>query len=114
MGLPSGPGQSFTDDRPAGVRLADRTHIGREAVSDATGKSVPATRVSLPDAWTLATGELFARWRIARDRGAREELVRRHLSLARKLASRYNRTQEPFEDLFQVASLGLLKAIDRF
>jgi RNA polymerase sigma-B factor len=40
--------------------------------------------------------------------------VLRHLPLARKLAGRYKRTQEPFEDLFQVASLGLVKAIDRF
>jgi RNA polymerase sigma-B factor len=40
--------------------------------------------------------------------------VRRHLSLARTLAARYARTQEPFEDLFQVASLGLVKAADRY
>jgi RNA polymerase sigma-B factor len=58
--------------------------------------------------------ELFRRWRDEGDRAAREQLVVRHLSLARKLATRYGRTQEPFEDLFQVASLGLLKAIDRF
>jgi RNA polymerase sigma-B factor len=58
--------------------------------------------------------ELFRRWRSDGDRAAREQLVVRHLSLARKLATRYGRTQEPFEDLFQVASLGLLKAIDRF
>src|SRR5947199_5208122 len=58
--------------------------------------------------------ELFRRWRDHGDRAAREQLVVRHLSLARKLATRYGRTQEPFEDLFQVASLGLLKAIDRF
>ena len=30
------------------------------------------------------------------------------------LAARYARTQEPFEDLFQVASLGLVKAADRY
>jgi RNA polymerase sigma-B factor len=41
-------------------------------------------------------------------------LVRRHLPLARKLAARYAHTQEPFDDLFQVASLALVKAIDRF
>src|SRR5690348_9350546 len=58
--------------------------------------------------------ELFRRWRIDGDTVAREQLVIRHLSLARKLATRYGRTQEPFEDLLQVASLGLLKAIDRF
>jgi RNA polymerase sigma-B factor len=58
--------------------------------------------------------ELFRRWQDRGDKAAREQLVVRHLSLGRKLASRYGRTQEPFEDLLQVASLGLLKAIDRF
>ena len=48
------------------------------------------------------------------DRAARDELVRRHLPLARTLAARYARTQEPFEDLFQVASLGLVKAASRY
>jgi RNA polymerase sigma-B factor len=58
--------------------------------------------------------ELFRRWQQHGDQGAREQLVFCHLSLARKLATRYGRTQEPFDDLFQVASLGLIKAIDRF
>jgi RNA polymerase sigma-B factor len=58
--------------------------------------------------------ELFRRWRCEHDRSAREALVNRHLSLARKIARRYSHTREPFDDLFQVASLGLLKAIDRF
>ncbi len=58
--------------------------------------------------------ELFRRWRNDEDRSAREALVHRHLSLARKIARRYGHTREPFDDLFQVASLGLLKAIDRF
>jgi RNA polymerase sigma-B factor len=57
---------------------------------------------------------LFQQWRQGGDEAAREQLVVEHLPLARKLAARYRRTQEPFEDLFQVASLGLLKAIDRF
>jgi RNA polymerase sigma-B factor len=58
--------------------------------------------------------ELFRRWRDEHDRSAREALVHRHLSLARKIARRYGHTREPFDDLFQVASLGLIKAIDRF
>ncbi len=57
---------------------------------------------------------LFVRWQRSGDGAAREELVRRFLPLARKLARRYSGAHEPFEDLLQVASLGLVKAIDRF
>ena len=63
---------------------------------------------------TESDRSLFSRWRRDGDELARNELVTRHLSLARKLASRYARTKEPFEDLYQVASLGLVKAIDRY
>jgi RNA polymerase sigma-B factor len=48
------------------------------------------------------------------DPAAREALVGRFLPLARQLARRYQRAGEPLDDLIQVASLGLLKAIDRF
>jgi RNA polymerase sigma-B factor len=57
--------------------------------------------------------ELFARVH-AGDGRARELLVERYLPLARRLARRYQRSEEPQEDLVQVASLGLLKAIDRY
>jgi RNA polymerase sigma-B factor len=40
--------------------------------------------------------------------------VKRFLPLASRLAQRYHRGAEPLDDLVQVASLGLLKAIDRF
>src|SRR5580693_6455993 len=58
--------------------------------------------------------ELFTRWQEHGDRSARDELVTRFLPLARKLARRYAGAREPFEDLLQVASLGLVKAVDRF
>jgi RNA polymerase sigma-B factor len=45
---------------------------------------------------------------------ARTELIERHLPLARSLASRYRYTPQPFEDLVQVASLALVKAVDGF
>ncbi len=57
---------------------------------------------------------LFVRWQKHGDQRAREELVERFLPLARKLARRYSGAREPFDDLLQVASLGLVKAIDRF
>jgi RNA polymerase sigma-B factor len=58
--------------------------------------------------------QLFARLREDGDARAREELVARFMPLARKLASRYLNPYEPFEDLLQVATIGLLGAIDRF
>jgi RNA polymerase sigma-B factor len=58
--------------------------------------------------------ELLIRYHRDGDLAAREQLVRRCLPLARELARRYIYTDEPFDDLLQVASLGLIKAIDRF
>ena len=60
------------------------------------------------------SAELFERWRANRDREARDELISRFLPLARKLARRYAQSSEPYEDLVQVASLGLVKAVERF
>jgi RNA polymerase sigma-B factor len=57
---------------------------------------------------------LFERYLDKRDPVDREMLVERFLPLARQLARRYQRPEEPFDDLFQVACLGLVKAIDRF
>ena len=57
---------------------------------------------------------LLVRYHESGDISAREELVERFLPLARDLALRYTYTDEPFDDLLQVASLGLIKAIDRF
>jgi RNA polymerase sigma-B factor len=63
---------------------------------------------------TRADYVLLMRYRRNKDEAAREELVERFLPLARQLARRYARPNEPIDDLFQVASMGLLKAIDRF
>jgi RNA polymerase sigma-B factor len=60
------------------------------------------------------TDALLSRWREGGDRGAREELVLRFLPLAHRLAGHYHTADEPIEDLVQVASLGLIGAVDRF
>ncbi|MDX6725569.1 MAG: polymerase sigma-B factor [Baekduia sp.] len=57
---------------------------------------------------------LFTRLANGGDAALREQLVERYLPLARQLARRYQRPDEPLDDLMQVASLGLVKAIDRF
>jgi RNA polymerase sigma-B factor len=57
---------------------------------------------------------LFARLRANGDPAIRNLLIERHLPLARSLARRYSYTPQPLEDLVQVASLGLVKAVDGF
>lgn len=58
--------------------------------------------------------DLWRRFSTTRDDASREELVRRYLPFARNLALRYRGASESFDDLLQVASLGLVNAIDRF
>jgi RNA polymerase sigma-B factor len=57
---------------------------------------------------------LFERLADRGDPVDREVLVERFLPLARSIAARYQHRGEPFEDIFQVACIGLVKAIDRF
>jgi RNA polymerase sigma-B factor len=82
----------------------------RGAVNDDRRNGVRENR----QARTLKERRLFARYRGRDDQAARDELVERFLPLAAQLARRYHRGSEPLDDLVQVASVGLLKAIDRF
>jgi RNA polymerase sigma-B factor len=71
---------------------------------------------------TLFTRFIAARERLARKAEARDpeyervrdELVVAHLNLARFLAVKFANRGEPLDDLVQVGTVGLLKAIDRF
>ena len=46
--------------------------------------------------------------------GARDDLVHLHLPLVEHCARRFRNRGEPFEDLVQVGTIGLIKAVDRF
>lgn len=58
--------------------------------------------------------EQFIAFAHQREAPLRDELVAAHLGLAEYLARRFANRGEPLEDLVQVASLGLIKAVDRF
>ena len=60
------------------------------------------------------TRELFRRYKEKGDEEAREQLIVNHLTLVRVLAAKFNNRGEPLEDLVQVGTIGLIKAIDRF
>ena len=56
----------------------------------------------------------FRRYRATGDTQLRDRLIERALPLAHQVARRYQRSGEPFDDLLQVARLGLCKAVERF
>jgi RNA polymerase sigma-B factor len=70
--------------------------------------------VAVPAAARAAEHELLRIYHETGDVRARHQLVERFLPFARELANRYSYTDEPLDDLVQVACIGLLKAIDRY
>jgi RNA polymerase sigma-B factor len=86
---------------------------------------VPTTRATSPKTLRLGGSpsqrerlrldrELFEQYRDSDSPVDREMIVRRFLPLARQLAAGYAHGTEPFDDLYQVACLGLVRAVDRF
>lgn len=58
--------------------------------------------------------EKFVQFVATRDPTLRDELVTAHLGLAQHLARRFANRGEPIDDLIQVASIGIMKSVDRF
>jgi RNA polymerase sigma-B factor len=73
-----------------------------------------ATIMETRDLARLSDEELLDMHYREGDLAARDELVDRFMPFARKLAVRYMHSREPMDDLVQVASIGLLNAIERF
>ena len=57
---------------------------------------------------------LFEQLKTSTDPRVRDELVEMHLPLVEYLARRFRNRGEPLDDLIQVATIGLIKSVDRF
>jgi len=57
---------------------------------------------------------IFVEFFTTRNPALRDRLIEAHLYLARHLARRMTNRGQPYEDLVQVASIGLIHAVDRF
>jgi len=65
--------------------------------------------------WDKArTRQLFLHYQAHGDEESRDELITMYLNLVKYLASRFRNRGEPIDDLIQVGTIGLIKAIDRF
>ncbi len=69
---------------------------------------------ALKDELKSATRELFEEYSATRDEAVREKIIESHMSIARFFAKRFGSKSEQFEDLMQVATLGLINAVDRY
>jgi RNA polymerase sigma-B factor len=86
--------------------------------SDSAAEALPVP-VRAFEATKIRSAELFAEMNgdgsaPAVRTHARDELVHLHLPLVEHCARRFRNRGEPFEDLVQVGTIGLLKSIDRF
>jgi RNA polymerase sigma-B factor len=72
------------------------------------------TCVGAPRDTDFEDDDLFRRYHRTRDVELRDVLVERHLGLVRHTVRRFANRGEPFDDLFQVGALALVKAVDGF
>jgi RNA polymerase sigma-B factor len=90
-------------------------HAHRPRPSGSPGR--PAKLVRLPSngvSRRAASHELLRRYHEDGDQAARNHLIEQYLPLVRRLAQGFAGRGEQVEDLVQVGSIGLIKAIDRF
>ena len=83
------------------------------------GAPILSARALRIDVTRRRSAELFAEMRhqdasAAIHDGCRDSLVELHLPLVEHCARRFRNRGEPFEDLVQVGTIGLIKSVDRF
>lgn len=99
----------------AGKKPVAKSADERPVSENAVAKRREARRQRGRLAWDKErTRELFRRYKEEGDEDARQQLIVNHLNLVRFLAARFKNRGEPLEDLVQVGTIGLIKAIDRF
>jgi RNA polymerase sigma-B factor len=128
---PEGPGQA--PEEPL-EQAAQRTPGAREAGPPADSGQAPGSEVLSAEEAAEVEARTSSRWSEsdrARERellatlaaaepgsqqhaAARDALVTLHLPLVQFLARRFRDRGEPLEDLVQVGTIGLIKAVDRF
>jgi RNA polymerase sigma-B factor len=91
-----------------------KVHHAQEDPMSAIPIDKPATHADDPAERARSDRRLFMRFVDDHDPVDRDAIVERFLPLARQLAARYQRPEEPFDDVYQVACFGLVKAVDRF
>lgn len=117
--------QASTIDRiGAPVTTVDELTIGETIAEEALGTPEPPAapideRAKQRAADRARARELFAvlgdpRRAAGDHRSARDALVEMHLPLVEYLARRFRNRGEPYDDLVQVATIGLIKSVDRF
>jgi RNA polymerase sigma-B factor len=110
------PSPDRVDTKCVGRRLgrSPRLQHGPREGNPLAGGSMAATIMEAREFARQTDEELLDTHFRERDLAARDELMDRFMPFARKLAVRYIHSREPMDDLVQVASIGLLNAIDRF
>src|ERR1051326_8815743 len=87
-------------------RAAPRKVIGRRQKPNAGSPQLQAERAAA-EKWL----EMFV---VSRDEKLRERLILHHAPLVRYLAVRFSNRGVPLEDLLQVGTIGLIRALDRY
>jgi RNA polymerase sigma-B factor len=115
-GTATPPGGAGGDAGQPGAAVDAGGGAGRPVLTDAGDPDVPQTGVTRDR--TVAR-ELFVRLASLPDGNpdrpaVRDALVEMHLPLVEHLARRFRNRGEPLDDLVQVATIGLIKSVDRF
>jgi RNA polymerase sigma-B factor len=92
---------------PAGVPAAAATAAASPPATSGVGVDRERTRALFARLAELEPGT-------AAHKSVRDALVEQHLPLVEHLARRFRNRGEPYDDLVQVATIGLIKSVDRF